>query len=124
MKQHKKIKLRTRRRTMRNRKKVRGDPGRPRLTVFRSNRYLYAQIVDDVSGRTLAACSSLDMSRAKDLESKHTGNREAAKEVGARMAAAAKDAGITEVRLDRGPYKDHGRVKAFAEGAREGGLVF
>ena len=124
MKQHKRIQLRTRRRALRVRKKVRGDASRPRLSVFRSNRHLYAQLVDDGSGQTLTACSSLIMSRAGELKAKVPGNRDAAKEVGLRIAASAKKSGVTEVRLDRGPYKFHGRGKAFAEGAREGGLVF
>jgi large subunit ribosomal protein L18 len=124
MKKWKKTAERTRRRTMRNRKKVRGTAERPRLTVFRSSRYIYAQLIDDLSGATLAASSSLMLERGKSLKAKYGGNCDAAKEVGLDLAAKAKDKGLSEARLDRGPYKFHGRVKALAEGAREGGLVF
>jgi large subunit ribosomal protein L18 len=124
MKKWKKTAERTRRRTMRNRKKVRGTADRPRLSVFRSSRYIYVQLIDDVSGETLASSSSLTLERVKGLTSKYGGNCDAAKEVGLDIAAKAKDKGLTEVRLDRGPYKYHGRIKALSDGAREGGLVF
>ncbi len=95
--------------------------GRPRLSVFRSNRYIYAQIVDDRQGRTLVAASSLE----KDLrEGPGAGNRQAAQAVGARLAERALAAGVTDVVFDRGGYKYHGRVKALADAAREGGLSF
>ena len=95
--------------------------GRPRLSVFRSNRYIYAQIVDDRQGRTLVAASSLE----KDLrEGAATGNRQAAEAVGARLAERAVAAGVTDVVFDRSGYKYHGRVKALADAAREGGLSF
>ena len=95
--------------------------GRPRLSVFRSNRYIYAQIVDDRQGRTLVAASSLE----KDLrEGQGPGNRQAAQAVGARLAERAVAAGVTDVVFDRGGYKYHGRVKALADAAREGGLSF
>ncbi len=95
--------------------------GRPRLSVFRSNRYIYAQIVDDRQGRTLVAASSLE----KDLrEGAGTGNRQAAQTVGARLAERALAAGVTDVVFDRSGYKYHGRVKALADAAREGGLSF
>ena len=97
-----------------------GD-GRPRLSVFRSNRYIYAQIVDDRQGRTLVAASSLE----KDLrEGPGTGNRQAARAVGARLAERAAAAGVKDVVFDRGGYRYHGRVKALADAAREGGLSF
>ena len=97
-----------------------GD-GRPRLSVFRSNRYIYAQIVDDRQGKTLVAASSLE----KDLrEGPGTGNREAAQAVGARLAERAVAAGVKEIVFDRSGYKYHGRVKALADAAREGGLSF
>ena len=124
MKKWKKTAERTRRRKMRNRKKVRGTADRPRLSVFRSSRYIYVQLIDDTSGETLASSSSLMLERAKGLTSKYGGNRDAAKEVGLDIAAKAKDKGLTQVRLDRGEYKYHGRVKALSDGAREGGLVF
>lgn len=124
MKNWKKVKERRRRRAMRVRSSVRGTPDRPRLSVFRSNRYLYVQIIDDVAGRTLASSSSMTLARAGTLGAKHPANRDAAKEVGADIAAKAKEKGISQVRFDRGPYKYHGRVLALAEAAREGGLVF
>lgn len=96
--------------------------GRPRLSVHRSSRHIYGQIIDDRAGRTLAAASTLD----KELRSAlRTGaDREAAKRVGLLLAERAKAAGIETVVFDRGGYRYHGRVRALAEGAREGGLVF
>jgi large subunit ribosomal protein L18 len=101
---------------------VRGTPGRPRLAVFRSLNHIGAQLVDDEAGRTLAAADS----RSKEFRTGHprTGNVAAAKAVGALLAERAKTAGITQVVFDRGGYKYHGRVKALADGARAGGLVF
>ena len=99
--------------------KLSGTPERPRLNVFRSNAHIYAQIIDDVNGVTLAAASTMD----KGFEGA-TGNKEAAKKVGQNIAKAAADKGITEVVFDRGGYVYHGRVKELAEGAREGGLKF
>jgi len=107
---------------MRVRSRVRGTPERPRLSVFRSNRFIYAQVIDDQSGQTLAASSSLDLVRGGKLSAKYPGNREAAKEVGLDVAAKAKENGVKRVSFDRGPYKYHGRVQALAEGVREGGL--
>ena len=111
-----------RRRHLRVRKKVFGTPERPRLCVFRSNKHIYAQIIDDTVGRTLVAASTLD----KDLRDKleKTWNKEAAREVGKLIGKRALEKGITTVVFDRGGYKYHGRVKELAEGAREGGLVF
>jgi len=96
--------------------------GRKRLSVFRSSKHIYAQIIDDDAGKTLAAASSLD----KDLrESLKTGaDTAAAAEVGKLVAARAVAAGVKDVVFDRGPYLYHGRVKALADGAREGGLNF
>jgi large subunit ribosomal protein L18 len=96
--------------------------GRPRLSVFRSGMHIYAQVIDDSDGRTLAAASSIE----KDLRKKLTtgGNKEAAAEIGKLIAERAKKAGVTEVVFDRGGYAFHGRVKALADGAREGGLSF
>ena len=99
--------------------KISGTAERPRLNVFRSNTNIYAQLIDDVNGVTLAAASSLD----KEI-SGNGGNKEAAKEVGKLLAKKATDKGIAEVVFDRGGYVDHGRVKELAEGAREGGLKF
>jgi large subunit ribosomal protein L18 len=96
--------------------------GRPRLSVFRSSKQIYAQVVDDTHGRTVAAASSLE----KDMRGKlKTGaNVEAAGEVGRLIAARAVEAGVRQVVFDRGAYLYHGRVKALAEAAREGGLEF
>lgn len=124
MKKWKKITLRTGRRAHRVRRKIRGSGEQPRLSVFRSNRYIYAQIIDDDAGKTLAQSSSFELVRAGKLSAKIPGNREAAKEVGKAIAGVAKDCGVTRVRFDRGSYRYHGRVKALAEGAREGGLEF
>ena len=93
---------------------------RPRLTVHRTNKQIYAQVIDDVNGNTLAAASSMD----KDASVKNGGNRDAASAVGKLIAARAKKAGVEKVQFDRGQYIYHGRVKALAEGAREGGLEF
>ena len=94
--------------------------GLPRLSVSRSNKQIYAQIIDDVRGVTLAAASTMD----KDLKLKTGGTVDAAGKVGKLLADRAKKAGVDAVMFDRGPYLYHGRVKALAEGAREGGLKF
>ena len=99
--------------------KISGTPERPRLNVFRSETNIYAQIIDDVAGKTLAAASSLE----KDFTCEGT-KTDAAKKVGQMIAERAKAAGITTVVFDRGGYVYHGRVAALAEGAREGGLEF
>ncbi|HYV94091.1 MAG TPA: 50S ribosomal protein L18 [Chitinophagales bacterium] len=100
------------------RKKISGTKERPRLTVFRSNGDIYAQIIDDAQGHTLASVSSRKM---KELKGSKV---ERSKETGKALAQMAKDHGIISVVFDRGGYLYHGRVKAFAEGAREGGLQF
>lgn len=106
------------RRHRRVRKKVIGTAERPRLAVFRSNRHIYAQVIDDVSGRTLASASTLDGSiSGEDPVAK-------AKAVGAAVAGKAKEAGVEKVTFDRGGFMYHGRVAALAEGARESGLEF
>lgn len=107
---------------MRVRKKAFGTSERPRLSVFRSLKHIYAQIVNDEEGRTLVAASTLD----KELKSKleRTGDVEAARAVGALLAQRAKAAGIEKVQFDRGGNLYHGRVAALANGAREGGLDF
>jgi len=103
------------------RKRVTGMPDRPRLAVFRSNNHIYAQIIDDMAQKTLAAASSRD----KGLGiSSGTGNAEAAKAVGKALAEKAKGAGVSKVIFDRGGFLYHGRIKAIADGAREGGLEF
>jgi large subunit ribosomal protein L18 len=113
-----KLRLTTReRRVKRVRKSLRGTSERPRLTVFRSLKHIYAQVIDDTAGRTLAAASSAAV--------KAPGRKtDAAKEVGKALARAAKASGVTRVVFDRGPYKYHGRVKALADAARESGLEF
>ena len=96
--------------------------GKPRLSVHRSSKQIYCQIIDDEAGRTLAAASSLEKDQRGSLR---TGaNVEAAAVVGKLIAERAKAAGVTEVVFDRGSYMYHGRVKALADGAREGGLAF
>ena len=107
------------RRRRRVRAKVTGTAERPRISVFRSNRGIFAQLIDDDAGRTLAAASWLEL--PKSFKGDKT---EQAAEVGKRLAAAAKKAGVESVVFDRGGYLYHGRVKALAEGAREGGLSF
>lgn len=96
--------------------------GRPRFSVFRSGRHIYAQVIDDANGKTLVAASSLE----KDMRSKlkSGSNKDAAAEVGSLVAERAKTAGITTVVFDRGGYLFHGRVKALADAARDGGLEF
>lgn len=106
-------------RHIRVRAKISGTAERPRLNVFRSNAHIYAQIIDDVAGVTLASASTMD----KGFEGA-TGNKEAARKVGQAIAKAAAEKGITEVVFDRGGYVYHGRVMELAEGAREGGLKF
>jgi large subunit ribosomal protein L18 len=107
------------RRHKRVRGKVTGTAERPRLNVFRSNKAIYAQIIDDVKGITICSASTLD----KEFDG-NGGNKEAAAQVGKLIAQRAADKGITEVVFDRGGYIFHGRVAALAEGAREGGLKF
>ena len=97
---------------------------RPRLSIFRSGKQIYAQVIDDLKGVTLAAASTLD-AEIKDKNKTKTGaTAEASMEVGKLVAARAKKAGVEKIVFDRGRYLYHGRVKALAEGAREGGLVF
>lgn len=111
-----------RRRKMHIKKRVRGSSERPRLCVFRSARHIYAQIIDDTSGRTVAAASTLS-SELGDAEG-HLGNRDAAAKVGGLIAARAIEAGVEQVCFDRNGYLYHGRVKALADAARGAGLKF
>jgi large subunit ribosomal protein L18 len=99
------------------RNRITGTAERPRLNIFRSNRYIYGQLIDDTSGRTLAHASSYEAAIANEGS-----KTEQAKQVGQLLAERAKAAGIERVVFDRGGYLYHGRVKAFADGAREGGL--
>jgi len=103
------------RRHARVRKKIEGTASRPRLAVYRSNRHIYAQLIDDGAAATLAAASDTEIDGG-------AGKTDVAKEVGKLIAGRAKDAGIEQVVFDRGGRKFHGRVAAVAEGAREGGL--
>ena len=120
---HQKAKLKRQLRRRRHvRRKITGTPERPRLTVFRSSKHIYAQLVDDMSGVTLASAASLGKAAASELP--YGGNLKAAQAIGKKIAEAAKAKGITKVAFDRGHYRYHGRVKALAEAAREGGLQF
>ncbi len=115
------VKFRQELRTARHerlRKKVSGTPARPRLAVFRSLKHISAQIIDDTTGTTLAAASSVE----SGIEA--TGNIEGAKIVGAKLAERAKEKGISAVVFDRGGFRYHGRVASLADGAREAGLEF
>ncbi len=106
------------------RKRIRGTAERPRLAVFRSLRHIYAQIIDDERGITLATASTLDRVLRVDGRPRYGGNIAAAREVGKLIAARALEKGITRVVFDRGGYRYHGRVRALAEAAREAGLEF
>src|SRR5436190_8422764 len=111
------------RRRFRSRKKLFGSPERPRLSVFRSDKHIYAQLIDDFAGKTLAAVASTTADvRGADL--KNGGNISAAQKVGTAIAEKAKSIGITKVAFDRGGRQYHGRIKALAEAARKGGLNY
>ena len=111
---------RRRRRRKGIRKRIAGGPGQPRLSVFRSNRHIYAQLIDDLTGRTVAAASTNEKAVEKAPGVKCT----AAASVGTRLAQRAVEAGVKRVVFDRGGYRYHGRVRALADAAREGGLKF
>ena len=116
------LKSRSERRARRKkgiRKGLMGGPTRPRLTVFRSAKHIYAQLIDDLEGRTLASASSNEKGGEKG-----GGNAAAATEIGKRLAERATAAGVQQAVFDRNGYRDHGRVRALADGAREGGLKF
>ncbi len=110
-----------RRRKIRIRKKITGSPERPRLVVFRSNMHIYAQLVDDASGSTLAAASTLGLAKS---ENKAHCNKAGASLVGKEIARLAKEKDIVRVVFDRNGYLYHGRIQAVADGAREAGLEF
>lgn len=122
MNHQKAIRQQRKRRSNRVRRKVHGTAERPRLTVFRSNKNIYAQLIDDETGMTLASAST--QSKTLKASIKSGGNNKAATEVGKALAEAAKAKGIEKVAFDRGHYKYHGRIKALADAAREGGLQF
>lgn len=114
MKHRRKLNVKRLRRSRRVRSKVRGAAERPRLSIFRSNAAMYAQLIDDVLGKTLASASSRTAKKGKKTD--------AAAEVGESIAGRAKELGIKEVAVDRGSYRYHGRVKALVEAARKAGL--
>ncbi len=122
MKYTKALNLQRWRRKNRVRKRVQGSAMKPRLSVFRSNKHLYCQLVDDEIGKTIASASTRDGDLAGKI--KYGGNCDAAKIVGETIAEKAKAAGVTRVTFDRGSYKYHGRVAELANAARAGGLEF
>ena len=115
-------KERTRKRHYRLKKKISGTKEMPRLSIFKSNKHIYAQIIDDVNAATLSFCSTVQPTLRKDL--KATWTKEAAKKVGELIAKDALAKGIKKVFFDRGGNKYHGKISALAEGARKTGLVF
>ena len=123
MKLQEKKMLQRQRRKLRVRKHVVGTAQRPRLTVFRSHKNIYAQIIDDLGGKTLVAASSMEKSLKEQL-AKGGGNKAAAVAVGTAVAAKAIEAGIKKVVFDRNGYLYHGRIKELAQAARKGGLQF
>ena len=102
------------------RKRITGTAERPRLSIYKSLNHIYAQVIDDLEGKTLAAAST----RGKNVGTAKTGNSSAAALVGEQIAKKAKDAGVTKVVFDRGGFKYHGRIKALGDAARKGGLQF
>jgi large subunit ribosomal protein L18 len=114
-----KVHQRTRRK-MGIRKRVFGVPARPRLTVFRSAKHIYAQVIDDLTGRTLASASTVDKANKVDKG----GNCKAAEQVGLTIAERAKQAGVEAIVFDRNGFRYHGRIKVLADAARKGGLKF
>ena len=106
------------------RRNLSGTAARPRLTVFKSNKYIYAQLIDDVAGRTLASASSLDSALVKSSELKSTSGLDAAKAVGTDVAKKARTLGIDTIVFDRSGYIYHGKIQALADAAREAGLKF
>jgi large subunit ribosomal protein L18 len=122
MNHEKTIRLQRQRRRWRVRNRIKADSSRPRLTVFRSHKHIYVQLVDDAQGRTLCAASTADKDVADGL--KYGGNKSAAETVGKVIAERALAAGVKEVAFDRRDYQYHGRVAALAEAARAAGLSF
>ena len=122
MNQHKQVEVRRLRRQRHVRKKLFGTVERPRLCIFRSSKHIYAQVINDATGSTLAAASTLDA----DIKGQapYGGNKAAAVLVGKAVAERAKEAGIDKICFDRRSYKYHGRVQALADAAREAGLQF
>ncbi len=118
------VKERRFRRQKRVRRRILGTTERPRLSIFRSSKHIYAQVVDDLSGKTLAAAGTLEGDIKSQLDKGYGGNKAAAAVVGKAVAERAKKAGIDKVCFDRRSYKYHGRVQALADAAREAGLQF
>ena len=117
-----KLKNKRHRRKRSIRKNIFGTPQRPRLTVYRSNKHIYAQIIDDIAGHTLASASTIDSEAPDDIEELE--KIEQAAKVGEMIAERAQDKGIEKVVFDRNGFRYHGRIAAVADGAREGGLEF
>ncbi|WZO98689.1 50S ribosomal protein L18 [Isosphaeraceae bacterium EP7] len=124
MNQRAQVQVRRLRRQRRVRKPLFGSVERPRLAVFRSSKHIYAQVIDDVAGKTLASASTLDSDFREQASAPYGGNKIAASVVGRLVAERAKKAGIDKVCFDRRSYKYHGRVQALADAAREAGLQF
>ncbi len=122
MKKFKRVNLQRQRRRFRVRKNLKGNAEQPRLSVYRSNKHIYCQMIDDETGKTMCSASTRDKAIAGSIKS--SGNVEAAKAIGQAIAEKAKSAGIEKVTFDRGPYKFHGRVAELANAAREAGLKF
>ncbi len=122
MKHQKSLNVQRWRRKNRVRKNLRGNAAQPRLSIHRSNKHLYCQLIDDEIGKTIASASTRDRDLADKV--KYGGNCDAAKLVGEMIAEKGKAAGVTKVTFDRGRYKFHGRVAELANAAREGGLQF
>lgn len=123
MRLQKRISIGRQRRTYRVSNRIKRDSTRPRLCIFRSLKHMYAQIIDDLAGRTLVAASTLDKQLRQEVSSK-TGNKDAAAAVGRMLAQRALEAGIQQVAFDRRSYRYHGRVAALADAARQSGLQF
>ena len=116
--------LARRKRHYKMRRNLSGTAARPRLTVFKSNKYIYAQIIDDVAGCTIVSASTMDAALVKDSKLESTSNVEAAKVIGTAVAKKALDKGIDTIVFDRSGYIYHGKVQALADAAREAGLKF
>ncbi len=120
MQRHKRKLVQRQRRKTGIRKRVIGTPQRPRLSIFRSSRHIYVQVIDDLAGRTIASASTI----SKGARAEHGGNVASATEIGKAIAEKAKAAGVQSVVFDRNGYRYHGRIKSLADAAREGGLKF
>ena len=115
-------KLNKNRRHVRVRAKISGTSVRPRVAIFRSNRFTYAQVIDDIAGKTLISLSDHQSKKSKTAKKTTKGKAESAAAVGKSLAAAMKEKGISQAVLDRGGFKYHGRVKSLTDGIREGGI--